>query len=98
MKEVYYEYYKDIGVAEVCKAVKNDDNADLKNLAINMMVLHFAGIVEDESVIIPVPQHTGQAEYTREIAERLVDCLKESENFKNIIMLDILKCKASFNL
>ena len=77
-----HNYYDDPGVRELCHAVK-DRNPN----AIRTMAMEFAqsGVVDENSIIIPAPQHEGYAIYTKEIA----DILSQLTGAK---VLDILRC------
>ena len=51
---------------ELCHGVKEFDL-----MAIQEMAEYFAclGILDEDSILVPAPQHTGRAEYTKEIAQ-----------------------------
>ena len=86
----YYDYYKMPGVREICTAVKQTENKELREMAISAMATYFTDKIItnhdgfEKSIIIPIPQHTGEADYTKEIAERVGEV-------SGSIVLDILK-------
>lgn len=70
------DYYKDKYARELCHMLKGED----KNTAIPVIAKHLSSLLPSHSLIIPAPQHTGQADYTLEIAKLLCapicDCLR----------------------
>lgn len=64
------DYYKTNGVRDICHAVKENDAE-----AIRIMAEYFISLrcVNKSSILIPAPQHTGNAEYTLEIANIVSD-------------------------
>ena len=87
MKYKVYDYYKAPGVRELCQNVKQSDDWHKQRTAIEEMAVFFIeqDILNDKSVIVPAPQHTGKAEYTREIADILC---KEAGAY----VFDVLYC------
>ena len=65
---MFQEYYQK-GVREICHDVKQYDDMERHNRAISVIVRYMVslGIVNSSSLLIPSPQHTGKAEYTKEI-------------------------------
>ncbi len=66
-------YYETPGVRDICHALKerkgkNDYNDALDEVATYLKSLN---IVKEGDCLVPVPQHTGKAEYTLDLAERL---------------------------
>lgn len=66
----YNSYYNDAGIRETCKVVKQYENRRVQEKAIRVIAqyLILLNIVEEGDILIPVPQHTGNADYTKEIA------------------------------
>lgn len=61
-------YYHDVGVRDICKAVKkNDVNA----IDIIAKYIIEGRMVSDDSILIPVPQHYGFATYTKTICDKV---------------------------
>ena len=58
-------YYADYGVREICHKVKQKNRDCILEMANSIFN---AGSFDTDSVLIPVPQHSGVAEYTKEIA------------------------------
>lgn len=87
MDKIGKSYYGEPGVREICHAVKQSEDAELKKHAIRVIAddLISRGIVTENDILIPAPQHTGNAEYTREIAERIA-------SVTGARVADILKC------
>lgn len=71
MKFKIYDYYKAPGVRELCHDIKQFDDMERRKAAIEKMAAFFIeqDILNAKSVIVPAPQHTGKAEYTRDVAE-----------------------------
>ena len=74
--------YYDKRVREVCHAVKEHDIRAEREMAEYFLNL---GFIKKGSVIIPAPQHTGDALYTKRIA----DIIAQNTGAK---VSDILKC------
>ena len=72
---LFRSYYNTPGVRETCHAVK-EYGPDYRE-AIKEMADFFATTypVNADSVIVPVPQHTGRAEYTLDIANLVADSI-----------------------
>ena len=83
----YNSYYHDIGISDTCHAVKQTVDKKLQNQAIEKIAIYLISVkaVQNGDILIPAPQHTGNAEYTKKIAEIVA---KHTE----AIMMDILKC------
>ncbi len=66
-------YYETPGTREICHALKEKKGMDGYNDAINEVTKYLNGlhIVKKGDYLVPVPQHTGKAEYTLDIAEKL---------------------------
>lgn len=86
-------YYRDPGVRQICHEVKQNEDPDLKQKAIRQIAedLIKRNVVRPGDVLIPAPQHTGNAEYTKEIAEFV------SEK-TGATVADVLKCTPHFSL
>ncbi len=87
MERIGRSYYGEEGVRKICHDVKQNDDRELRNNAIKTIAkdLISRGIVKENDILIPAPQHTGDAEYTKEIAEMIA-----SETGAKVA--DILKC------
>lgn len=64
-------YYGDPGVRQTCHDVKQTSNTELQDQAIQTIARALIGrnVVGPGDILIPAPQHTGNAEYTKRIAE-----------------------------
>jgi predicted amidophosphoribosyltransferase len=80
----YQSYYNSEGVRELCHAVKNGSTAAIKTIAEYMIQ---TADIKPHDILIPAPQHTGKAIYTRAIA----DIIAMRTGAKTA---DILQCKA----
>ena len=80
-------YYHTVGIRKTCHDVKQNENQMLRNEAIKKIVedLISRGIVQPGDVLIPAPQHNGNAEYTKDIANMV------SEK-TGAVVADVLKC------
>ena len=80
-------YYHTAGVRKTCHDVKQNKNSMLRNNAIKRIAedLISRNIVQSGDILIPAPQHNGNAEYTKDIA-RII-----SEK-TGAVVADILKC------
>ncbi len=90
MNEIWIEaksYYNNPGIRKICHDVKQTEIKELRKNAIQIMAdeLISRKVVEPGDVLIPAPQHTGNAEYTKRIAEII-----SREN--GAVTADILKC------
>ena len=83
----YNSYYNSLKTREICHNIAGDD-LDKRNEAVKTMADWFINqnIIGPDDILIPAPQHTGNAEYTKEIAE-LVSKTTGAE------IADILKCE-----
>lgn len=66
-------YYGTPGVRDTCHVLKEQKSGEDYRNAVKLVadyMMHL-GIVSDRDYLIPVPQHTGRAEYTLDIAEML---------------------------
>lgn len=84
---IYQSYYFKPNVKDICHAVKQTANRTAQNGAIKIMAAYFieTGLINNSDILIPVPQHNGNAEYTKRIAE-LVALQTGADVF------DIVKC------
>lgn len=82
-----HSYYHSPGVRENCHDVKQKQDDRLRNKAINQIAedLVLRGIVQVGDILIPAPQHSGNAEYTKDIANII------SEK-TGAIVADVIKC------
>lgn len=64
-------YYKDPGVRQICHEVKQTSDPGLQERAVRKIAQDLIGrnVVRQGDILIPAPQHTGNAEYTKRIAE-----------------------------
>lgn len=76
-----FDYYSDYGVREICHGVK-ERNQD----CILEMAAYLSKQVTSDSILVPVPQHTGRAEYTKEIADLI-------SGWTGACVADVLGCK-----
>ena len=95
----FHDYYGDPGVKEICHAVKSE-NKEAREVAINAMALYLYNmiceqkfLIKEDLIFVPIPQHTGKAEYTLKIAERLKELFDRSNCDISTYVLDILKCQ-----
>ena len=79
-----YLYAHEGYAARVCHAVK-EGNQD----AVRTMAAFLAGSVSEPCVLVPIPQHTGKAEYTLELAKKIQRIAKEEKNIE-IEIADVL--------
>lgn len=81
-------YYNSKGTRKICHDIKkNDGSAECKE-AVEKMADYIAGqgIIDENSVLIPAPQHTGKAQYTFAVAMKIL-------NKTNATVADVLRCK-----
>ena len=73
MKINYQHYYSIPEIRQACHNIKLPKGNPVRQEALERMCSYFLslGVINKDSVIIPVPQHSGMAEYTKEIAEYL---------------------------
>lgn len=81
-------YYNMPGVRETCHAVKQVADMQAHNDAVKTIAqaLVDMNLVTDKDYLIPAPQHTGKAEYTKEIATAVSE-------LTGATVLDVLHCK-----
>ena len=86
MNDICFSYkvlpYMDRRVREICHGVKENDAAAIYEMADYFLNL---GILNSKSVIVPAPQHTGKALYTKQIAEYI-------SRETNAVVYDIVRC------
>lgn len=82
MTNKYYLNYYEPRMRELCHAVKECDLDAAKDAANMLLDMD----IPVDAILIPVPQHTGQAVYTKEIAD-IIACETGIE------VMDILRCK-----
>ena len=85
---IYKSYYNSENAREICHALKQTDDLLKKENAIETVVDHFVkqNIFKSGDILVPIPQHTGNAEYTLSIANKIAEKT-------NTEVYDILKCK-----
>lgn len=84
----YKSYYNSENAREICHDIKQSENLEKKTKAIETVAEHFSkqNVLTSDDILIPIPQHTGNAEYTLDIANKISE-LTGAEVY------DILKCK-----
>ena len=88
-KAMYYnDYYETPGARELCHAVKEEPDPVLRQAAIEEMASYFAslGILDEDSYLVPAPQHCGYAEYMLDIAQLVSE-------MTGAHVLDIVACE-----
>ena len=85
---LFKDYCRSPGAREACLAVKQAADAAARAQAVKDMAEFFAasGAVREGSVLIPAPQHSGKAEYTKDIAEAV-------SRMTGAAVADVLKCR-----
>ncbi len=78
-----HSYYGSIETQDICHLVKEGSPKAIDVIANDLLK---RGIVKPGDIIVPAPQHGGEAEYTRDIAEIIA---KSSE----AKVIDLLKCR-----
>ena len=68
-------YYDSKNTKKYCHDIKKNDGSEEYINALNNIVDYFVsqGIFDEKSVLVPAPQHTGIAEYTKDIAEHIAE-------------------------
>ncbi len=86
-------YYEEPGVRQTCHEVKQTSDSELREKAIRIIAKDLIGrnVVRPGDILIPAPQHTGNAEYTKRIADLVA---KET----GAVTADILRCVPHFSL
>jgi hypothetical protein len=86
-------YYEDPGVRQTCHEVKQTSDLELQEQAVRKIAKELIGrnVVGPGNYLIPAPQHTGNAEYTKRIAELVA---RET----GAVTADILRCVPHFSL
>ena len=79
-----YLYVHEGYAARICHAVKEGNQN-----AVRTMATFLAGSVEESCTLVPIPQHTGKAEYTLELAKEIQRIAKEEKNIE-IEIADVL--------
>lgn len=86
----YNSYYHSTRTRDLCHDVKQTESMEKRNAAIEEMANHLAKQIPEDgekAFLIPAPQHTGNADYTLEIAQRI------AEKNPSCAVLDVLKCE-----
>lgn len=67
---IFNDYYRGFCIRDICHAVKSTDE-NIKKEAVTLMADWYVNTREigSDCVLVPVPQHTGRAEYTLEICK-----------------------------
>lgn len=79
-----YSYIHDGYAARICHAVKEGNQEAVKTMA-----SFLARNVSEPCVLVPVPQHTGKAEYTLELAEEVRRIVRAEKNVE-VEIADVL--------
>ncbi len=79
-----YSYVHDGYAAKVCHAVKEGNHEAVKTMA-----SFLAKNVNEPCVLVPIPQHTGKAEYTLELAKEIQRIVKAEKNIE-VEIADVL--------
>ena len=87
---IFYVYKHDGKVAKICHGVK-----DHKEKYIKKMAKFLSKTVNEDCFIIPIPQHSGKAEYTLETALKIKEMKKRKFNIE---ILDVLECDPHISL
>lgn len=81
-------YYNSIDTRTICHELKEGNDTEKYRQAVKMVGDYFINqnVLNDKSILIPAPQHTGNAEYTKDIA-------KYVQHKIHCSVADVLKCK-----
>lgn len=82
-----HDYYNENGVRKTCHDVKNDASMMSHILATCRMASDFVKTmpIRQGDIIVPAPQHTGHATYTKEIADMVAEAT-------GAVVWDVLRC------
>lgn len=86
----YNSYYHSTHTRDICHDIKQTGNIESRTKAINEMAAYLGEQIKNLNsplYLVPAPQHTGNAEYTLEIANQM------AATNPNCKVLDILKCE-----
>ena len=86
----YNSYYHSVKTRDLCHDIKQTENAETHRKAVREMADFLGSQIKGlpgKFALVPAPQHTGNAEYTLEIAKLIA-----SGNI-NCEVLDVLKCE-----
>jgi magnesium chelatase family protein len=86
----YNSYYHSVKTRDLCHDIKQTENAEAHKKAVKEMADYLASQIKSlpgKVVLVPAPQHTGNAEYTLEIAKLI------AAGNTNCDLLDVLKCE-----
>ena len=83
-----FQYYYNETIRQICHDIKQYDNMERHNFAVKTIVSYFLslGCITPNAYLIPAPQHTGKAIYTRELCILLA-------TYTGACVCDILACK-----
>lgn len=81
-------YYNSIDTRTICHELKEGNETGNYKLAVKLIGDYFINqnVLNDKSILIPAPQHTGNAEYTKDIAKYI-------QHEIHCSVADVLKCK-----
>lgn len=91
----YNSYYHSTNTREICHDVKQTENKEVHNKAVKEIASYLSSQIQSLASVdyniylVPAPQHTGNAEYTLEIANQMAN----NPYFHNLKVLDVLKCE-----
>ena len=86
----YNSYYHSVKTRDLCHDIKQTENVEAHKKAVKEMADYLASQIKSlpgKVVLVPAPQHTGNAEYTLEIAKLI------AAGNTNCDLLDVLKCE-----
>lgn len=86
----YNSYYHSTHTRDLCHDIKQTENTEVRAKAITEMAAYLGEQIKNLNsplYLVPAPQHTGNAEYTLEIANQM------AASNPNCKVLDILKCE-----
>ena len=83
-----FQYYYNENIRQICHDIKQYDDMKRHNYAVKTMVSYFLSLqcITSNAYLIPAPQHTGKAIYTRELCILLA-------TYTGACVCDILTCK-----
>lgn len=85
---IYQDYYSTPSVRETCHLLKESEDPAKRAEAIERAARYLAeeGGIDRSCFVIPAPQHTGKAEYARELCERIA-------GLTGAAVADIVRCR-----
>ena len=85
---IFQDYYSTPGVRETCHKLKEAENLREFTSALYTAANHLAaaGSIDSTCFLVPAPQHTGKATYTKELCETI-------SLMTGATVLDIVRCR-----